>query len=255
MLKNKLLKIFYSTLFIFIALAQKAQAGFLDDTSLNQDCMARGQCSLDDVAAGFISLIRLLLGAISALALVFMIWGGVQWVWSGGNADKVKRGKDIFFNTIAALVLAFGSFMITGLFINDILQPRDAYKIVSEEGGKLFECKSEAVGKPCNLPKEHYVCSGPAGGEDCIKYCDIPRVLYPDILNTEGLTFSCASLNANPGAWHSTNMCPGGNDNVCIMFDNAGAVSIVDYNTNSGYQDVIMSLVLEGWHPLFAQHL
>jgi len=194
MLKNRL-KIIYTSAFLFLAFAQQAYAGFLDDAGLSADC-AKGRCSLNDVVLGFISLIRLLLGAIAAIALVFLVWGGVQWVWSGGNADKVKRGKDIFFNTIAALVLAFGSYMITAFFINDILLGGNtggnyAQYRVSSEGSVAGQCVGQDIGTACNAPQANFVCSGPDHSEVCVLKCTLAGMVFRSELESTGIAIRC----------------------------------------------------------------
>lgn len=245
MLKNKK-AIFIIILLGLVFLAPEVHAqGFLDTAGMNPDCMAKGKCSLDDVAAGFISLIRLLLGGIAAIALVFLVWGGVQWIWSGGNADKVKRGKDIFFNTIAALVLAFGSYMITSLFINDILQPEEQYRVTSEEGGGLGECINKEMGEACYTASfTNYVCSGEELGDRCMTKCQLINTI-PDnrsSLDFYGWGFACASLSSNPGAFHLTGNCPGDADNVCILYEGSTAISEEDVETHAWMQATIDGL-------------
>lgn len=242
---NKNLKFIYTALFLFFALSQKAQAGFLDDAGLSEDCTAQGRCSLGDIVAGFIGLIQLLLGGIAAIALVFLVWGGVQWVWSGGNADKVKRGKDIFFNTTAALVLAFGSYMITSFFINDVLLggntggEYDKYRVQSEEPAS-GECIAKDIGESCNAPLQYYVCSGPEFGESCQEGCDVLNSVIRDELVANNLIFDCKDRTGYANPAFREHLCSGGNDRVCILFHAGGtAVSLDEVSSNQAYADVM----------------
>jgi hypothetical protein len=59
-------------------------AGFLDGLT----CLSNGQCQLRDVETGLLALIRLMIGMVGALALLYFIWGGVQWLTSYGNQQK-----------------------------------------------------------------------------------------------------------------------------------------------------------------------
>lgn len=254
MLKNNFFRI-ATPLFLFFFGVQTAYAGFLDDAGMSPECMDKGRCSFDDVALGFISLIKLLLGAIAALALVFMIWGGVQWVWSGGNADKVKRGKDIFFNTIAALVLAFGSYMITAFFINDILQPQPEngidYRVSSEEGGLVAECHLQEVGTQCRTSQINYVCTGPDGGERCVPECNLPAYISSEPLDAVGLAFDCRDIDQHPNAAHYTGLCPQGEEIVCVLFDNSGYVTEEELDANTDYKNALMLLEATGWPDMY----
>ena len=56
------------------------------------------------------NLITALLGITGALALLMFVWGGVQWLTSGGAPDKVKKGKDtLIWATIglAVIIMAY----------------------------------------------------------------------------------------------------------------------------------------------------
>jgi len=163
---------------LFIILPQIAQAGFLDELGY---CTEAGDCNLSDMALGFSALIRWLLGAMGAVALVLFVWGGIQWLISGGNAERVNRGKDIMMNTVFAIFLAFGSYLIVTFFVNDVLNATESdpnYDINFRlEEGYSPTCGGEnTAGKSCGPNRE---CSGEVTGlhpemsQKCLYICQI----------------------------------------------------------------------------------
>ena len=113
---KKIIFIFSFSL-LFWALPSISQAGLLDGLT----CVQCGNCGFADIAKFFYDFIVLLLGAMGAVALVYFVWGGMQWLTSGGSAERVNRGKQIMINTTFAIILAFGSNLLVKFFIDDVL--------------------------------------------------------------------------------------------------------------------------------------
>jgi len=44
--------------------------------------------------------------------LLYLIWGALDWIFAGNNADRMKRGKDKLFDSIFGLVLLVLSYLI-----------------------------------------------------------------------------------------------------------------------------------------------
>ncbi len=95
-------------------------AGFLDEID-NASCMVSGDCTLGDVAQGFTNLTKILIGSIGALALLYFIWGGIKWLTSYGNQQKIQQGRDIMLQTSIALMIAFMSYILVSFFVNNLL--------------------------------------------------------------------------------------------------------------------------------------
>ncbi|MBU1202588.1 pilin [Patescibacteria group bacterium] len=66
-------------------------------------------------------MIRGLLGISGALALFFLVWGGILWMTSSGNSERVKKGKDSIVWAILGLVVIFLSYIVIN-FVFDILR-------------------------------------------------------------------------------------------------------------------------------------
>ncbi|MBT4209656.1 MAG: hypothetical protein HOE19_01950 [Candidatus Komeilibacteria bacterium] len=160
--------------FLFILLPQIAQAGFMDDIAY---CTANGSCNFEDAAAGLNSLIKLLLGMMGAVALLFFVWGGLQWLTSGGSAERVNRGKQIMINTVFAIILAFGSYILVSFFVNDVLNVEDNFQI---QEGPFTGCNEMPIFTDCGDNKQ---CGAgfPAPWEhlnnSCVYICEIHSVL------------------------------------------------------------------------------
>jgi len=67
---------------------------------------------------GFI--IRALLGIVGSLALLMFIFGGFTWVVSGGNEEKIKKGKDMVIWATLGLVIIFASYSLVSFVISAI---------------------------------------------------------------------------------------------------------------------------------------
>lgn len=62
--------------------------------------------------------IRALLSIIGSIAFLMFTYGGVLWLTSAGNADRVKKGKDILIWSIAGLGIIFSAYAIVNAILN-----------------------------------------------------------------------------------------------------------------------------------------
>jgi len=74
----------------------------------------------DDPATIMGTVIKGILGLTGVLALVAFIAGGVIMMTSGGNAEKVKKGKDILVWAVIGLFIIFTSYSILK-YVFDVL--------------------------------------------------------------------------------------------------------------------------------------
>lgn len=63
------------------------------------------------------NIIKGFLGVSGALALFFVFQGGITWMISRGNAEKVKAGKDMIVWAILGLVAIFLSYTIINIVL------------------------------------------------------------------------------------------------------------------------------------------
>ncbi|MBU4016880.1 hypothetical protein KKF69_05400 [Patescibacteria group bacterium] len=56
------------------------------------------------------------------LSVIFLIWGGIRWIMSGGDKGKVEQARSVIIAAIAGLVISFLAYFIVSvvgtMFIN-----------------------------------------------------------------------------------------------------------------------------------------
>ncbi len=62
-------------------------------------------------------MINAVLGLSGAVALAMFVWGGVQWLISGGSADKVKQAKNTLVSAAIGIVILFTSYTLVNAII------------------------------------------------------------------------------------------------------------------------------------------
>jgi hypothetical protein len=177
-------------------------AGFLDGLA----CLSNGQCQLRDVETGLLALIRLMIGMVGALAILYFIWGGVQWLTSYGNQQKIQHGRDIMLQTVIGLIVAFMSFILVEFFVNDFLgaQPDAQVSAVCSNGVKGISCGADG---------DNYVCTGKdtfqgdnaSYNSSCISECQLKS------LEDTAANWTCLSQDIadRQGVQSESNLCPG----------------------------------------------
>lgn len=61
--------------------------------------------------------IRGLLSIIGSLALLMFVYGGMLWMTSAGNSERIKKGKDIIVWAVLGLGIIFSSYAITNALL------------------------------------------------------------------------------------------------------------------------------------------
>jgi len=68
-------------------------------------------------------MVRGLLGISGAIALLMLVWGGITWMTSQGNSDRVKKGRETIVWAIFGLVAIFMSYAIINFVFEEALAP------------------------------------------------------------------------------------------------------------------------------------
>lgn len=63
-------------------------------------------------------IINAALGLSGAVALLMFVWGGVQWLISGGNVNRIKSGKSTLTWAALGIVVIFTSYTLVNVLIN-----------------------------------------------------------------------------------------------------------------------------------------
>lgn len=58
------------------------------------------------------SMVRTILGIVGAVALLMFVYGGLLWMTSGGNEQRITRGRDTLIWASVGLAVIFGSYAI-----------------------------------------------------------------------------------------------------------------------------------------------
>ncbi|MDO8435288.1 MAG: hypothetical protein Q7S89_01240 [bacterium] len=86
--------------------------------------LAAHAIAIDDPLGGitpiklFASVIRALFGVVGILALVFFIIGGITWLTSGGNPEKIEKGSKTLMWATLGLIAIFMSFLLISFLFN-----------------------------------------------------------------------------------------------------------------------------------------
>ena len=64
--------------------------------------------------------INAILGVVGSLALLMFVYGGLTWMTSSGNSDKVKKGRDIIVWSAIGLAIIFSAYGLTRVLIEGV---------------------------------------------------------------------------------------------------------------------------------------
>ncbi|MFA5127062.1 MAG: hypothetical protein WC465_03640 [Patescibacteria group bacterium] len=210
--------------------SQAAITGFLDNPAL-KNCLDSGDCQLADISTALILLIKLLLGGMAGVALLFFIYGGIEWLTSEGVPNRISRGKEIMVNTIWALVIAFTSYLVLSFFVNNMLNVKEEVRIAQE----VPECQGKADNTACG-GSDVYVCYQ----EDCISRCEMKAVMANEDWRCHTIAESLAA-SINAPAYFEKDLCPGGVSNICTKFDASGNPAIFADPTYQAISDCLLT--------------
>ncbi|MFA6421922.1 MAG: hypothetical protein WCV92_00760 [Candidatus Buchananbacteria bacterium] len=65
-----------------------------------------------------IRIIQYVLGVVGVAALIAFIYGGILWLTSLGDSNKVTKGKNVMIWAFMGLLIIFSSYAIVNLMIN-----------------------------------------------------------------------------------------------------------------------------------------
>lgn len=65
--------------------------------------------------------INSILGIVGSLALLMFIFGGLTWMTSAGNEEKVKKGRGIIVWAVLGLFIIFTSYALVNFVIKDLI--------------------------------------------------------------------------------------------------------------------------------------
>lgn len=117
------------------------------DTFLGQKI--EGQTLGSEMISGSVSEIvgdalKVFLGIVGSLALVIFIFGGIMWMTSGGNPEKIKKAQGTLVWSILGMMVIFLSYVIVSMVITGITHKSDIEQEQQQEQRDLCveQCKN-----------------------------------------------------------------------------------------------------------------
>jgi len=101
-----------------LALAQSSAANNPCEGSL---CLQNPLGSITSPQALIGRIIDSVLGVVGSIALLMFVYGGLTWMTSSGNDEKVKKGRDIILWSAIGLVVIFMSYALTRFVLSTIV--------------------------------------------------------------------------------------------------------------------------------------
>lgn len=127
-MKNKLIIIIFGIIFPTLINAK----GVLDDLPCIQD----GSCTLPQMEQGITLFISRLVGLIGAVALLYLIYGGLRWLTSGGVAKNIEDGKNAIKGSLIAIIIALLAGVFIRFYTEELFQVKEYTQTPVEEVGK-----------------------------------------------------------------------------------------------------------------------
>src|SRR3989344_5599784 len=79
-----------------------------------------------DLRTIIFTIINVILGFLSIVAVLIILWGGFKWMTAGGNEEKVEEAKKMIIAGIVGLAVIFTSFAIATFVINQLISATGA---------------------------------------------------------------------------------------------------------------------------------
>jgi hypothetical protein len=77
--------------------------------------------SVNSVPALINNVIKGIMGIVGAVALLYLVLGGLTWLTSQGSPDRVKKGKETLVWAVSGLVMIFFSYAILNYIFTNFL--------------------------------------------------------------------------------------------------------------------------------------
>ena len=108
-----------------LALGISAVAGSVDVSAqilngLNSVNTGNGPTNLTGTGGVFTTIVNVLLFIIGAVSVIMLIYGGIRYTTSGGNANSVTAAKNTIMYAIIGLIIAIFAFAIVNFVVGEL---------------------------------------------------------------------------------------------------------------------------------------
>jgi hypothetical protein len=76
----------------------------------------------DTVTCVFVQVIRVIFGIVALLATVMFVYGGLLFLTSGGNTERVQKGKDTLQWSVIGIVIVITSWIIIRFVLESTIE-------------------------------------------------------------------------------------------------------------------------------------
>lgn len=106
--------IIFSLLFVFCCLSLISRVVLAEE---EPDLNLPNPLKTDDPVVVITRIVKYVLGLVGLIAVIMIIYGGFVWMTSGGNTEKIKKGKDTVVWAILGLALVFFAYAIINFIL------------------------------------------------------------------------------------------------------------------------------------------
>ncbi|MFA7088073.1 MAG: pilin [Patescibacteria group bacterium] len=122
---KKYLLVFILAIFLSFSFSANAQSNLGQSNPASSPCPPGSLCldnplGVSSPQALIGKVINSILGVVGSIALLMFVYGGLTWMLSSGNQEKVKKGRDIIVWSAIGLAVIFISYALTRLVLNMI---------------------------------------------------------------------------------------------------------------------------------------
>ncbi len=130
------------------------------------DCLVGNaeKCDLVDLVQMFANFYTFLVKYLGALGLLLLVIGGVMFITSGGNQERITRGKQIMVGTVVGLAIVLGSYVVV-VNLQKFIGVKNVYQLEPsnnpeigciENGGQCVNCiDTQGQPIPCTQPNQY----------------------------------------------------------------------------------------------------
>lgn len=90
------------------------------------------KCGLNELIGVFKFYAEGLFLIAGSFALIFFVYGGILWLTSGGNEEKIKKGRDVLIQTVIALIIIFTAVTLMEFFYKALTTPAPAEQTLNK---------------------------------------------------------------------------------------------------------------------------
>lgn len=125
-MKNKIFRLLIlsvSLLFLVTPVFVLADGGGKTEPVSLSNPLGEGEVAPEAIIGNVINAV---LGIVGSLALLMFIYGGLVWMTSSGNSEKVQKGKNILVWATLGLVVIFASYALVNFVLTDVINAPNA---------------------------------------------------------------------------------------------------------------------------------